>query len=452
MRVMQGARTRLLEITAAALLLALCCAMLPRIALAQAGESGAHPAPNALHFYLITVDVGDSVWDNFGHSALRVVDEVNGTDTVYNWGVFEVRGGPAAFAYDFFMDELQYRLATQSLGREIDNYRAQQRSVWQDELMLSAAQKQRLLVRLRWNRAAENIYYDYHYFFDNCTTRIRDYLDEVLDGRLAYSLEGLATRTFRDEVRAHMSSIQVVRFALDVLMNGDIDRPMTRWESLFLPLQLRDALAGMESDVTVGGQRLPLLAERETLLAFDSPRSQQDFYATSSVVLWLMSLFFLALLRRERRLFSATHARLGFRAPELTLRLFGLLSIVLLGASGIFGTLMLGSWFASGHTDLYHNVNLLLFWPTDAIGVVAASKWLAVAKPWSLTHNSKPIMVYYLSLKLFAACVYCVIMWSGFAAQDGFDIALFLVPCLVLLTVVGWIVGFDSARRFDAIG
>ena len=27
---------------------------------------------NGLHFYLITVDVGNNVWDNFGHTALRL--------------------------------------------------------------------------------------------------------------------------------------------------------------------------------------------------------------------------------------------------------------------------------------------------------------------------------------------------------------------------------------------
>ena len=118
-----------------------------------AAENGAHEDPSQLNIYLITVDVGDNVWDNFGHSALRIVDGLAGTDTIYNWGVFEVRDGPVAFAYDFFLDELEYRLATQGTRREIDNYRAQRRSVWQDEIRLTAAQKQRLLARLNWNRA-----------------------------------------------------------------------------------------------------------------------------------------------------------------------------------------------------------------------------------------------------------------------------------------------------------
>ena len=47
---------------------------------------------SGVHFYLITVDVGDMVWDNFGHSALRVFDENSNTDTVFNWGGFDASG------------------------------------------------------------------------------------------------------------------------------------------------------------------------------------------------------------------------------------------------------------------------------------------------------------------------------------------------------------------------
>ena len=72
--------------------------------LVSGAENGAHEDPSKLDFYLITVDVGNNVWDNFGHSALRVVDGLAGTDTIYNWGVFEVRDGPVFFAYDFFID------------------------------------------------------------------------------------------------------------------------------------------------------------------------------------------------------------------------------------------------------------------------------------------------------------------------------------------------------------
>ena len=56
---------------------------------------------DSLRFYLITVDVGNNVWDNFGHTALRLYDENTNTDLVFNWGVFDISGGVADFSYNF---------------------------------------------------------------------------------------------------------------------------------------------------------------------------------------------------------------------------------------------------------------------------------------------------------------------------------------------------------------
>ena len=105
----------------------------------------------SVHFYLISVDVGDMVWDNFGHTALRVFDEANGTDTVYNWGGFDTSGGVVAFSWNFFKGIMNYQMSTQSPSQEFSMYRAQQRTLWQDKLNLSNPQKEILYRRLLWN-------------------------------------------------------------------------------------------------------------------------------------------------------------------------------------------------------------------------------------------------------------------------------------------------------------
>ena len=82
---------------------------------------------NGLHFFLITVDVGNNIWDNFGHTALRLYDENTNTDLVFNWGVFDAGGGVIDFSYKFFSGAMSYRLETSSPTREFDAYRAQGR-------------------------------------------------------------------------------------------------------------------------------------------------------------------------------------------------------------------------------------------------------------------------------------------------------------------------------------
>ena len=53
-------------------------------------------------FYLVTVDVGNNIWDNFGHTALRVVDRSSNSDLVFNWGLFDASVGNVTFASNFF--------------------------------------------------------------------------------------------------------------------------------------------------------------------------------------------------------------------------------------------------------------------------------------------------------------------------------------------------------------
>ena len=65
---------------------------------------------DSLRFYLITVDVGNNVWDNFGHTALRLYDENTNTDLVFNWGVFDISGGVADFSYNFFKGPMDLSL------------------------------------------------------------------------------------------------------------------------------------------------------------------------------------------------------------------------------------------------------------------------------------------------------------------------------------------------------
>ncbi|MDP6415623.1 MAG: DUF4105 domain-containing protein, partial [Gammaproteobacteria bacterium] len=161
---------------------------------------------SAVHFYLITMDVGDRVWDNFGHTALRVFDENTNTDTVFNWGFFDTSGGVMSFSWNFFKGIMDYRLVTNSPSQEFAMYRSQERSVWQDKLNLTNPQKEILYRRLVWNLEPDNVVYAYQYFSDNCTTKVRDYLDEALSGKISQQYTSVTDQTFRDQVQSHYES------------------------------------------------------------------------------------------------------------------------------------------------------------------------------------------------------------------------------------------------------
>ena len=403
---------------------------------------------DGVHFYLITVDVGNKVWDNFGHTALRVIDENTNTDVVFNWGVFRINGGLVSFSYNFFKGIMNYELGTQSPSQEFAVYRSQERSVWQDRINLTNPQKEILYRRLLWNMQPENIIYPYQYFFDNCTTRVRDYLNEALSSTIetktsSYDLPSL---TFRDQVKGHYESVALIGFSLDVLMNSNIDEPLSQWDEMFLPLKLRERLYLVESDVAEDGVRNKLLSDPQEVMLFAPPKVEKDPYQIAFVGLLAPVLMLLSMLKKIPMSYFATHSRVGLKFPSINYRLLGLLGIVTALFSGIYGILMLGSWFVSEHLDLHHNINLLLFWPTDLLILIAAMRWLVFCKPWPMTHNSTPFLNYYMMAHLLSMMAYAGVTFLQLVDQSTMDIAVHVLPGFALFTVLIWLVGFEPAK------
>lgn len=389
-----------------------------------------------VEFYLITVDVGNNVWDNFGHTALRMVDESTDTDLMFNWGLFDPSVGYVRFAASFARGVMEYQLGVSPPAWELGRYQAEQRTVWQDRLILTNPQKMRLYQRLAWNIRPENIVYDYDYFFDNCTTRVRDYLDEALGGSLRAQSGALSSRTFRDEVRAHYASAPLIDFSLDILMNERIDRRMTQWEQMFLPLQLREQLG-----------RANMLADSRVLMEFDTPPPGFSLYYLAALLMIPVLLMMLALRRASIASFSSQPG-LTLRMPALSYRVLGLTGLLIATFSGVYGLIMVLGWLYSSHLDLHGNINLLLFWPTDILGVAVAMRWLLTGQAVSVSQGRHNVLQLYLWLHLLAIVVYLVIGPFGVTGQRVGSLMLYVVPMLMLFTLLVSLAGLRRVRAF----
>jgi len=154
----------------------------------------------------------------------------------------------------------------------------------------------------------------------------------------------------------------------------------------------------------------------------------------------------LLMLKKIPMSYFATHSRIGLKFPSINYRLLGLLGIVTALFSGIYGILMLGSWFVSEHLDLHHNINLLLFWPTDLLGLIVAMRWLVFCKPWPMTHNSTPFLNYYMMAHLLSMMAYAGVTFLQLVDQSTMDIAVYVLPGFALSTVLIWLVGFEPVK------
>ena len=134
-------------------------------------------------------------------------------------------------------------------------------------LQLTTAQKEVLFAFLEWNAQPENCHYLYHYYLDNCSTRVRDAIDRALGGRIA---EQFAAAPSDESFRFHtqrLAAPDVFSYLFLMLVWGPtVDRPITQSQQMFVPMRLRDYLR----QLTVrddSGQEVPLIDREEKLPA-----------------------------------------------------------------------------------------------------------------------------------------------------------------------------------------
>jgi hypothetical protein len=85
--------------------------------------------------------------------------------------------------------------------------------------------------------------YAYHPYWANCSTKLRDRLDEATGGHLESVTTPWTTDTFRQLSEAGLSGrlLELTIMALG-LGAAENDRAPTRWEAMFLPNALRDTV------------------------------------------------------------------------------------------------------------------------------------------------------------------------------------------------------------------
>lgn len=376
--------------------------------------------------YLHTVDIGNLVYNNFGHTAIRVHDRHGNQDLVFNWGIFDF-GKPVEFAFKFYRGILIYKLGVYPYQAAYRQYQYERRTVWEDQLNLTHSEKQILLERLIWNNKPENREYHYHYFFDNCSTRPRDYIDEALGGLLRQRTEASYTDlSFRDYVRQGYRLNPFIQLSLDILMNSRIERRVSDWDSMFHPLDLRKVLLQVDDG-------RPIIYTSRILMEFPRPATPwlDGFTGFASIsLLFLLLIVFLMI--RERQL-AAKQEGAGSRLLQLAYRLMGALALPAFFYAGVLGILMPVTWVLSDHLDLHHNVNMFLFWPTDLLLLLPAAVWLWKGRAWQLSAKSFALLKRYAILHL-AGIFALMILWAlGSIDQNVELLLLFVAPVYLAL-------------------
>ena len=340
------------------------CALAAAVALGAVAGGAATPAaaqrgPHAtavvtrrepgseLVIWLTTMGPGAEVWERFGHNAIWVQDTVTGQGVSYNYGLFDFR--QTDFTLRFLQGRMWYAMGGFDALPYLESYVRDNRSVWLQELELSPRQKVALRDFLVWNDRDENRHYHYDYYRDNCSTRVRDAIDRVIGGRIRAETDTIAAgATYRSHTQRLTAGDPPIYLGLMLILGEPVDRPLTAYGEMFLPLRLRDWVRQVTVR-TEEGRVLPLV--RSERLVFRStrppvpdapPRWLPPLLAAGATVggvfVWLG---------------AAARSRAGAR------RLFGGLGAAWGAVVGVAGLVLVSVWALSDHVVAYDNENLL---------------------------------------------------------------------------------------------
>jgi len=187
---------------------------------------------------LLTCGQGEEIYSLFGHTAIRYEDPSKGIDVVFNYGVFSFN--TPNFIYRFVKGETDYMLGVVDYPRFEAEYAYQNRAVWQQTLNLTAKEKEKLFQLIQINYQPANRVYRYNFFYDNCSTRARDKIEESIEGEIVYQSIDYR-QSFRDIIYQSSKGYEWDRFGMDFCLGVEADRPITYREEMFAPFYVMEA-------------------------------------------------------------------------------------------------------------------------------------------------------------------------------------------------------------------
>ena len=247
---------------------------------------------DSAHIYLLTCTPGTEVWSKYGHTGIRVIDQSQKLDIVFNYGIFDLTADD--FYIKFVHGETYYQLGIEPYRYFDMFYRRIGRTTYWQELNLTQSQKQQIFDALLINYQPKNRYYLYNFVFDNCATRPYYLIKNALQDTIISSYRGYEGTTFRQAITHYTGHNSWVDFGINLVFGNDADQPMTNEQRLFLPEELMNYMAQAHlSDGTP-------LVKKQHIAAF--PEAVVPWYARCwwGIALFAALMLLLSLYDRKR--------------------------------------------------------------------------------------------------------------------------------------------------------
>jgi len=299
----------------------------------------------------------DELYSAFGHSAIRVADPVLGFDIAYNYGVFDFN--QPNFYLNFTRGFLYYKLGVYSYPDFRDYYISYDRYVHEQILNLDSLEKQKIFSYLENNSLPKNQTYRYDYFYNNCSSKVRDVFAEVFRDQIRFDGSFIKTDyTIRDLTHNYLTQQPWGSLGIDICLGLPMDKKASAYEYMFLP----DYVESSFDHTTLNGS--PIVKEK--IVVYQSTPQKTPFH-------WYHPWIVFGLLLLATSLLSYRDWKKKTTTKWFDVTVFSLL--------GLLGLLLFVLWVATDHKAAANNFNLLWAFPLHlaaAIGLLKkkVGKWV----------------------------------------------------------------------------
>jgi len=290
------------------------------------------------------------LYSAFGHSAIRVFDPELNIDYAYNYGVFDF--DQPNFYLNFTRGFLYYKLGVYSYPHFRDYYISHNRYVHEQIVNLDSVQKQKIFSYLENNSLPENQTYRYDYFYNNCSSKIRDVFAEVFKDQIQFDGTFIKTNyTIRDLTDIYLQQQPWGDLGIDICLGLPMDKKATPYEYMFLP----DYLESSFDHATLNGA--PIVKQK--IAVYESVPEATSFHWYHPWIVWGIIFLLVSLLSYR-----------DWKRKRLT-KWF---DITLFGVLGLLGWLLLLLWTATDHKAAANNFNLMWAIPFHLFAAIALFK------------------------------------------------------------------------------
>jgi hypothetical protein len=224
-------------------------------------------------------------------------------------------------------------------------YEMTNRGITEQVLNLSGQEKTNVNHALIQNLKEENKYYQYDFFYDNCTTRLRDIIINNKHPQPLLPSVMPAGMRFRQAIhqKLNQGNQPWSKLGIDILLGARTDKIMTPAEQQFLPENLMRAL---DSSTNV-----KLVSSSKSLFAFSPLPADKTLFTPM--------IFFLAVL--------CFYVLLHFLFQNKSKTIISFFDRLLFFGTGALGILLVFMWFGTDHIMTKDNYNLIWALPTHAV-------------------------------------------------------------------------------------